>query len=165
MVLRLKTWESRSPPGLLSADCKRIRHNSAKQNRLAGTAGWSSPVARQAHNLKVVGSNPTPATKPSSPTIITHALTRQPVRRLRRFATVASPRQAHNLKVVGSNPTPATKPRSQSKNAPRSNAGAFCFCATINDSKSVCGAVHQRLDAIRDLIGDRGFDADKIGAG
>ena len=31
-------------------------------------AGWSSPVARQAHNLKVVGSNPTPATnlKPSN---------------------------------------------------------------------------------------------------
>jgi hypothetical protein len=28
-------------------------------------AGWSSPVARQAHNLKVVGSNPTPATKTS----------------------------------------------------------------------------------------------------
>ena len=27
-----------------------------------GNAGWSSPVARQAHNLKVVGSNPTPAT-------------------------------------------------------------------------------------------------------
>ena len=26
-----------------------------------GDAGWSSPVARQAHNLKVVGSNPTPA--------------------------------------------------------------------------------------------------------
>jgi hypothetical protein len=29
------------------------------------SAGWSSPVARQAHNLKVVGSNPTPATTPS----------------------------------------------------------------------------------------------------
>src|SRR5213593_408632 len=28
-------------------------------------AGWSSPVARQAHNLKVVGSNPTPATTDS----------------------------------------------------------------------------------------------------
>src|SRR5262245_16512409 len=28
---------------------------------LVGDAGWSSPVARQAHNLKVVGSNPTPA--------------------------------------------------------------------------------------------------------
>ena len=24
-------------------------------------AGWSSPVARKAHNLEVVGSNPTPA--------------------------------------------------------------------------------------------------------
>src|SRR5262245_19728633 len=30
-------------------------------------AGWSSPVARQAHNLKVVGSNPTPATISKSP--------------------------------------------------------------------------------------------------
>ena len=29
---------------------------------LQRTAGWSSPVARQAHNLKVVGSNPAPAT-------------------------------------------------------------------------------------------------------
>ena len=29
---------------------------------MLGSAGWSSPVARQAHNLKVVGSNPTPAT-------------------------------------------------------------------------------------------------------
>ena len=27
-------------------------------------AGWSSLVARQAHNLKVRGSNPLPATKP-----------------------------------------------------------------------------------------------------
>ena len=26
-------------------------------------AGWSSPVARRAHNPKVVGSNPAPATK------------------------------------------------------------------------------------------------------
>ena len=32
-------------------------------NWLNYIAGWSSPVARQAHNLKVVGSNPTPATK------------------------------------------------------------------------------------------------------
>ncbi len=31
------------------------------------TAGWSSPVARQAHNLKVAGSNPAPATKPQTP--------------------------------------------------------------------------------------------------
>ena len=27
-----------------------------------GDAGWSSPVARQAHNLKAAGSNPAPAT-------------------------------------------------------------------------------------------------------
>src|SRR5262249_53069796 len=29
-----------------------------------GIAGWSSPVARWAHNPKVAGSNPAPATKP-----------------------------------------------------------------------------------------------------
>lgn len=34
----------------------------ALRRRDIGGAGWSSPVARQAHNLKVVGSNPTPAT-------------------------------------------------------------------------------------------------------
>src|SRR5690349_24369093 len=31
-------------------------------------AGWSSPVARQAHNLKVIGSNPIPATNDSCDT-------------------------------------------------------------------------------------------------
>ena len=31
-------------------------------------AGWSSPVARQAHNLKVAGSNPAPATNFSEET-------------------------------------------------------------------------------------------------
>src|SRR6185312_4334030 len=30
-------------------------------------AGWSSPVARQAHNLKVTGSNPVPATRKTAP--------------------------------------------------------------------------------------------------
>ena len=122
MVLRLKTWESRSPPGLLSAETltqryrsrcsllerkqsalKQAKADSAKnkhgkpssqsqtsfkhrkrpnrQSRIVKdsrqaliqakadsanknpSAGWSSLVARQAHNLKVVGSNPTPATK------------------------------------------------------------------------------------------------------
>ena len=29
---------------------------------IQSTAGWSSPVARQAHNLKAVRSNRTPAT-------------------------------------------------------------------------------------------------------
>ena len=92
MVLRLKAWESRSPPGLPSRgrprrskrppDAKRPVHNVVPRRRKADCrivvaspanndnrcrknhdAGWSSPVARQAHNLKVVGSNPTPATK------------------------------------------------------------------------------------------------------
>jgi hypothetical protein len=34
-----------------------------RQENQAFAAGWSSPVARQAHNLKVVSSNLTPATK------------------------------------------------------------------------------------------------------
>ena len=34
------------------------------------TAGWSSLVARQAHNLKVIGSNPVPATNSESPWLI-----------------------------------------------------------------------------------------------
>ncbi len=35
---------------------------SLKQIIRSLAAGWSSPVARQAHNLKVTGSNPVPAT-------------------------------------------------------------------------------------------------------
>ena len=38
-----------------------IRHRIPPLTR-SHTAGWSSPVARQAHNLKVAGSNPAPAT-------------------------------------------------------------------------------------------------------
>ena len=38
-------------------------------DRSVGGAGWSSPVARQAHNLKVVGSNPTPATNKQGPLV------------------------------------------------------------------------------------------------
>ena len=49
MVLHLKVWKSKSLPGLLTS--------------YFIDAGWSSPVARQAHNLKVAGSNPAPATK------------------------------------------------------------------------------------------------------
>jgi hypothetical protein len=42
--------------------CEASSTNSQPLWLLDGDAGWSSPVARQAHNLKVVGSNPTPAT-------------------------------------------------------------------------------------------------------
>ncbi len=45
-------------------------HLLLKQKRCSPDAGWSSPVARQAHNLKVVGSNPTPAPKFKKPRAI-----------------------------------------------------------------------------------------------
>ena len=48
-------------PGEESQDCECSRRRLRRNKN--GAAGWSSPVARQAHNLKVVGSNPTPATK------------------------------------------------------------------------------------------------------
>ena len=59
-------------------------------------AGWSSQVARQAHNLKVVGSNPAPATNFNLSSLKVAGWSSQVAR------------QAHNLKVVGSNPAPAT---------------------------------------------------------
>src|SRR5437879_11105086 len=58
MVLHLKVRKSRSPPGPHSS----LSSRSVTDRRDPTDAGWSSPVARQAHNLKVVGSNPTPAT-------------------------------------------------------------------------------------------------------
>ena len=76
MVLRLKARESRSPPGLPGGQpneavilgLPRFARLEARLEPffltiLPFAAGWSSPVARQAHNLKVAGSNPAPATK------------------------------------------------------------------------------------------------------
>ena len=64
MVLRLKTWESRSPPDLKRDNLTPYDDNPPIALQALGTtdAGWSSPVARQAHNLKAAGSNPAPAT-------------------------------------------------------------------------------------------------------
>ena len=66
MVLRPKTRESRSPPNLKSPRNRSLHDPPTPDTiRPAGQrlgAGWSSPVARQAHNLKVAGSNPAPAT-------------------------------------------------------------------------------------------------------
>ena len=63
MVLRLKAWESRSPPGLPSArPAPGGRMFLSRSGSSTDDAGWSSLVARQAHNLKVAGSNPAPAT-------------------------------------------------------------------------------------------------------
>ena len=52
-------------------------------DRRISDAGWSSPVARQAHNLKVLGSNPSPATNlerktPVKTGVFAFALTEKP---------------------------------------------------------------------------------------
>ena len=82
MVLSLKRWKSRSPPGFEAgarASQNPFTNVSLRQTvtpahkagvspspkHQHGDAGWSSPVARQAHNLKVTGSNPVPATNKS----------------------------------------------------------------------------------------------------
>ena len=67
MVLCLKARKSRSLPGQLRPELPLTMANGYRARRSIGTvfsfdAGWSSPVARQAHNLKVAGSNPAPAT-------------------------------------------------------------------------------------------------------
>jgi hypothetical protein len=78
MVLRLKARESRSPPGLQSGcgtfiscegveDTSQVRILQSRRSYSGFDAGWSSPVARQAHNLKVAGSNPAPAPKSPPP--------------------------------------------------------------------------------------------------
>src|SRR3546814_20656630 len=74
MVLSLKRWKSRTPPGfaasaqeqnpftcLLASAGSRPALADPGPHRPLGDAGWSSPVARQAHNMKVTGSNPVPA--------------------------------------------------------------------------------------------------------
>jgi hypothetical protein len=88
MVLPLKRWKSRASPGIVAgaydtSDTKNpfiIQKAVDQLSKVVGRflvyglcdksafggAGWSSPVARQAHNLKVVGSNPTPATNKTS---------------------------------------------------------------------------------------------------
>jgi hypothetical protein len=77
MVLRLKARESRSLPGLPNALSILFKTPSFPDDVRSDlpiplVAGWSSPVARQAHNLKVVGSNPAPAPK-FFPTSLAHA--------------------------------------------------------------------------------------------
>src|ERR1700749_4239926 len=85
----------------------------ADRRETGGDAGWSRPVARQAHNLKVTGSNPVPATNMSTRLSEAKSFSCEccpraggdPVREAARSPAVAvSPRQAHNLKVTGSNP-------------------------------------------------------------
>ena len=62
-------------------------------------AGWSSPVARQAHNLKAAGSNPAPATN------FTKLMLYLPIAKPPASPKSAAPRPAHhNLNPPSSNP-------------------------------------------------------------
>ncbi len=148
MVLRLKTRESRSLPGLQNAtmpinlltstdtddqkgracgllllqDTMRktiLTQKQAQRQTLRQSdsgAGWSSPVARQAHNLKAAGSNPAPATR-SFPTITRFSANRA--------SNAARSCRAHNLK--GSARTGYT-PEAVS----RRNGSNFCTTTTVN---------------------------------
>ena len=53
---------ARQAPEALENKSLRRFDNARNVGAAKWSAGWSSLVARQAHNLKVVGSNPTPAT-------------------------------------------------------------------------------------------------------
>ena len=98
-ILGFPRYRCGRPPALRSPT---LRGNALP--RLHGGAGWSSPVARQAHNLKVAGSNPAPATNffkdilafwqaAIEPVIVsrvlhpfTHFHTRREARRVSRFS-------------------------------------------------------------------------------
>ena len=91
-----------------------------------GDAGWSSPVARQAHNLKVAGSNPAPATK-INPTK-THSQAPQPRTRAPAADPCAHPPQAKPPKPMPDrSPTPGS----------------------IHEGRGECAA---RLDGVRQII-------------
>ena len=80
-------------------------------------AGWSSPVARRAHNPKVAGSNPAPATKKSSwPVFRPFAFYGYNIQAYHASAAFCRPRlrssvveqRTHKPLVAGSNPAAAT---------------------------------------------------------
>ncbi len=115
-----------------------------------GDAGWSSSVARRAHNPKVVGSNPAPATNYLCPwQARCAAVETKTARGICSVSCVAIQfgrgveqlvaRRAHNPKVVGSNPAPATNylypwqalaPAVETKTA-RDNCSVSCGGSTI----------------------------------
>jgi hypothetical protein len=51
--------------GVVPTHTHNLHSNEAKFSLFINSAGWSSPVARQAHNLKVTGSNPDRDFEPS----------------------------------------------------------------------------------------------------
>ena len=160
MVLRLKAWESRSSPGLpnpghalLGVPRDKITDNASRACRrrlieeppqifrpasrarapamAALGAGWSSPVARQAHNLKVAGSNPAPATtlKVASDSTLTYLLVRQ-VRAAKSLLILIS--------IPGSALNRCRRWRAISSGIPRILLMACCRSLTSGVLKTLC---------------------------
>ena len=119
MVLRLKARESRSRPGLPRGCSVKptLHHDNASS---AFDAGWSSPVARQAHNLKVTGSNPVPApslrTRQVNDLAGFSCLTVMQGHRLGRHRSLAVPQRRAVRSGRGSR-TARTRPRSAPRRA------------------------------------------------
>ena len=84
-------------------------------------AGWSSLVARRAHNPKVVGSNPAPATNFY---LISYVVAG--------WSSLVA-RRAHNPKVVGSNPAPATNLLKMQTLKAAWNIKLKVFCTLMRD--------------------------------
>lgn len=66
-IARFQTSKQKTPASRDRSRKHLLPEVEASSRLLIGGAGWSSPVARQAHNLKVTGSNPVPATKSKQP--------------------------------------------------------------------------------------------------
>jgi hypothetical protein len=122
-----RIWGGSNRPAGIPCPCGRIqpasqrssstaRHEWACYNRVSSDAGWSSPVARWAHNPKVAGSNPAPAT-------ITTCSERSPVSG-DLFAFVAAPSIAARFPFSSICSSPWLGVRTMASIRPRS---AACF--------------------------------------
>ena len=108
----LRRTQIRSPFHLSLPDRMLFQFAQRRYRNYSQNAGWSSLVARQAHNLKAAGSNPAPATKSilqiwnrlAARDSLGKLYARRPAKNLIQRSSVVE-RSAVNRLVVGSNPT------------------------------------------------------------
>ena len=160
MVLRLKTRESRSLPGLLKAmprnisgqynlleNTKNKHHFRTQKVHILGDAGWSSPFGLiSIHWIDILTASPHQATPDFAPGLKTRTLG---------DAGWSSPvaRQAHNLKAAGSNPAPATNktgnPSQSASFSPRIAWHRFRYltfsCTVLNSPAAYCRRMKSRF--------------------
>src|SRR5579863_2062710 len=109
-------------------------------------AGWSSPVARQAHNLKAAGSNPAPATRQKTPPswrgfLFGYETRFEPAKKQVRVEGPGERKRAETgSRPAELNPAPATRQKSPSL----SKATGFLLCyrtTRLNNSKGTALAI------------------------